>query len=280
MRKTESPTHTWKRQRSARSALWLLTLLPLYASCQPSVNASAEGPVQPQTPAPAASPTMPPPTGSEPVPVSTAEPASTTPPVNPAPTAPPVNPAPTTPPAASTTAGLPTTIPTTLPTTFPTAFPSTLPPAETSPPPATSARVRTEGDRILVPGNIVFDSGQTALKLSPENQTVLNQLLQFLSENPKVTQIRIEGYTDNVGKPDSNLKLAGERALAIKQWLVAQGVTAERVLAVGFGQDKPIADNATPAGRAQNRRTEFKIAAVNGRPYRGVPVLGGGTEFK
>lgn len=126
----------------------------------------------------------------------------------------------------------------------------------------------------------MFESGRTVLNPTPENQTVLKQLHKFLTDNPKVTQVRIEGYTDNVGKPEANLKLSGERALAIKHWLVAQGIAPERVLAVGFGQEKPIADNESPAGRAQNRRTEFKIAAVNGLPYRGVPVLGGGTEFK
>ena len=54
----------------------------------------------------------------------------------------------------------------------------------------------------------------------------------------------------------------------------------ERLVAVGFGAERPIADNSTAEGRAQNRRTEFKIAAVNGNPYRGVPLDGGGTEFR
>lgn len=126
----------------------------------------------------------------------------------------------------------------------------------------------------------MFESGKAILNPTPENLTVLQQLKKFLDETPKVSQVRIEGYTDNAGKADANLKLSGERALAIKQWLVAQGVAADRVLAVGFGQEKPIADNGSPAGRAQNRRTEFKIATANGRPYRGVPVNGGGSEFK
>ncbi len=281
----DRPPSARTRALSIRSGLWLVALLSLPASCQPSVHASAEGPVEPETPPPAstgtpavtdgASATTP----TTPSDVASAPAASTPAPVNTAaPSAPATSAAPTT--AAST--GLPTTIPTTLPTTLPTAFPTAVPPAETTPPPATAdanGKVRTEGDRILLPGNIVFESGKTILSPTPENQTVLKQLQKFLTDTPKVSQIRIEGYTDNVGKAESNLKLSGERALAIKQWLVAQGVAADRVLAVGFGQEKPVADNGTPAGRAQNRRTEFKIAAVNGRPYRGVPVLGGGTEF-
>jgi outer membrane protein OmpA-like peptidoglycan-associated protein len=132
----------------------------------------------------------------------------------------------------------------------------------------------------LLPGNVVFDTGKAVLSNAPENQTILSQLKQFLVDNPKVTTVRIEGYTDNVGQAAANLKLSGERALAIKQWLVGAGIAADRVIAVGFGQDKPIADNGSSGGRAQNRRTEFKIATVNKRPYRGVPVNGGGTEFK
>jgi OOP family OmpA-OmpF porin len=176
---------------------------------------------------------------------------------------------------ATTTDAVPTTLPTELPTTLPTEIPTTLPPTE-----PVASNVRTEGDKILLPGNIVFATGQTILSPTPENQAVLAQLKQFLIDNPKVTTLRIEGYTDNVGQPESNLKLSGERALAIKKWLVYNGISEERVIAVGFGQDKPVADNSTAEGRAQNRRTEFKIAAVNGRPYRGVAINGGGTEFK
>lgn len=118
------------------------------------------------------------------------------------------------------------------------------------------------------------------LQPTPENETVLQQLKVFIDENPKVSHVRIEGYTDNVGQSEANLRLSGERALAIKNWLVARGIESERLIAVGFGDQNPIADNTTPAGRAQNRRTEFKIAAVNGNPYRGVPLNGGGTEFR
>lgn len=265
------------------SGLTLLAFVGLLGSCQPSVNASAEGPVQPQTPAPTETATAPAPeptvapteTSPAPIPVPTEEPTT----VNPTPTSVPET---TAAPTETFPTTLPTTIPTTFPTTLPTEFPTTLPPTETAPAPTTptTPAAQTDGDRILLPGNIVFQTGKTVLMPTAENLTVLKQLQQFLIDNPKVTQIRVEGYTDNVGNPDSNLKLSGERALAIKSWLVSQGIPAERVLAVGFGQDKPIADNSTEAGRAQNRRTEFKIATVNGRAYRGVPVLGGGTEFK
>lgn len=236
----------------------------LILACQFSVS-SRMGGEEPEPPAPAA--TTLPQTTSEPAP-STTEPGATTSPE------PQTTTAVTTDPATSTDT-IPTTLPTTIPTTLPTEIPTTLPPTE-----PVASNVRTEGDKILLPGNIVFATGQTILSPTPENQAVLAQLKQFLIDNPKVTTVRIEGYTDNAGQAASNLKLSGERALAIKKWLVFNGITDERVIAVGFGQDKPVADNATAEGRAQNRRTEFKIAAVNGRPYRGVPINGGGVEFK
>ncbi len=274
------------------------SLMFVMLACQSSVS-STGGADQPGTPAgqPSASaaPTQPAPTAyptyQQPAPTAAAPTAGPTP--APAPTPVPGQSTQPTPAAPAPTA-VPTTLPTTIPTTLPTAIPTTLPtaipttwPPQTTPPatepapaPTPGAKVRTEGDRILLPGNVVFDTGKAVLSPAPENQVILNQLKQFLIDNPRVSTVRIEGYTDNVGQAAANLKLSGERALAIKQWLIANGIAAERVMAVGFGQEKPIADNSTAAGRAQNRRTEFKIAAVKNRPYRGVPVNGGGTEFK
>jgi hypothetical protein len=140
----------------------------------------------------------------------------------------------------------------------------------------------------LLPGNVVFDTGKAVLSPAPENQVILNQLKQFLIDNPRVSTVRIEGYTDNVGQAAANLKLSGERALAIKQWLIANGIAAERVMAVGFGQEKPIADNSTAAGRAQNRRTELvrsssefgDLAVANiGRSSRGCCRPAGGHRL-
>ena len=61
------------------------------------------------------------------------------------------------------------------------------------------------------------------------------------------------------------------------QWLADHGIPKERCLAVGFGDTKPIADNKTEDGRAQNRRTEFHVAEVAGKPFLGRDVTGGGT---
>jgi len=66
------------------------------------------------------------------------------------------------------------------------------------------------------------------------------------------------------------------RALSAGRWLVSRGVDCKRLIAVGFGETKPIADNATPEGRAQNRRVAFVNAALRGRPIGDMPLDGGG----
>lgn len=142
------------------------------------------------------------------------------------------------------------------------------------------SEIVTQGNTIKLPGNIVFDTGAATLKANSGNEEILDQLKAYLDENTKVTLMRVEGHTDNVGKPKDNLKLSGERALTIKKYLVGKGIDEKRIVAVGFGESKPVGDNATEEGRAQNRRTEFKIAEVNGKPYLGMDPKAGGTEFK
>jgi OOP family OmpA-OmpF porin len=140
--------------------------------------------------------------------------------------------------------------------------------------------ITTKGNTIKLPGNIVFETGKGSLKADAGNEEILDQLKAYLDKNEKVTLMRVEGHTDNVGKPPDNLKLSGERALTIKKYLVGKGIAEKRIIAVGFGESKPVADNATDEGKAQNRRTEFKIAEVNGKPYLGMDPKAGGTEFK
>ena len=153
-------------------------------------------------------------------------------------------------------------------------------------PPKPAGKVEQKGGAIHLPGNIVFDTDKATLKPGSGSDVVLDQLKQFLVENDKkIYSIRIEGHTDNQGTPDHNLELSGQRALTIKKWLGAHGIEETRLLAVGFGQDKPIAPNTTEDGKAQNRRSEFHIAQTfdkNGKPvkYLGSNPLGGGKEFK
>ncbi|MBK8995995.1 MAG: OmpA family protein [Myxococcales bacterium] len=160
----------------------------------------------------------------------------------------------------------------------PTPAPTPAPTAEPAPAPKKS-NATVKGDSVQIPGNIVFDTKKATLKEGAGSEVVLEQLKIFLDENPQVTKLRVEGHTDNVGQPADNEKLSGERALTIKKWLVDKGVAKERLIAVGFGEKKPIADNSKEEGRAQNRRTEFKIAELKGKPYLGMDPTAGGKVF-
>lgn len=179
--------------------------------------------------------------------------------------APPPPPPPPPPPAAST------------PEPAATPAPSASTPTPT-PTPATDTKPVLKKDKLEIPGQIVFESGKAVLK--PESEAGINQLKQYLDETPRVTKLRIEGHTDNVGSPESNEVLSGQRALAIKAALVAKGIAKERLLAVGFGQTKPIADNTTEEGKAKNRRTEFRVAELGGKKYLGLDPTGGGKVFE
>jgi len=135
------------------------------------------------------------------------------------------------------------------------------------------ATVTVKDGRLGIPGAIEFEFGKATLR--PESEPTLQALKEYMEQN-KNLRIRIEGHTDNVGQAADNLKLSQDRALAIVDWLEQHGIPRDRSLAVGFGDTKPVANNATDEGRAQNRRTEFHIAEVGGKPFMGRDPSGGG----
>ncbi|MCP4807815.1 MAG: OmpA family protein [Proteobacteria bacterium] len=91
------------------------------------------------------------------------------------------------------------------------------------------------------------------------SRTLLDQVAATLQEHPEIRLLRIEGHTDAQGTDLGNLKLSQERADAVARYLIQSGVAPDRIYAVGFGEDFPIADNDTPEGRAANRRVGFFI---------------------
>jgi OOP family OmpA-OmpF porin len=146
-------------------------------------------------------------------------------------------------------------------------------PAPAAEPPKSTVTVKD--GRLGVPGNIVYETGKAVIK--PESEPTLNALKDFMDQNKGFTRIRIEGHTDNVGKSPANLQLSQDRAAAVVKWLSDHGINKDRCLAVGFGDSKPIADNKTEDGKAQNRRTEFHIAEIEGKPFLNRDETGGGT---
>lgn len=119
--------------------------------------------------------------------------------------------------------------------------------------------------RIFIEGKIVFDTDKATIR--PGSEKVLKTLLQFVNEHPEVTLLHVEGHTDARASEEHNQELSGRRALAVCDWLVDHAIDNTRLLAVGFGESKPLAPNELVDGRQENRRTEFHVAEVNGRPF-------------
>ncbi|MFM9028284.1 MAG: OmpA family protein [Bacteroidota bacterium] len=107
-----------------------------------------------------------------------------------------------------------------------------------------------------VADNIFFDFGSD--RLTPGSKTRLNDLITILSNYKEATLV-IEGHTDNVGDATSNMALSQKRCEAVKQYLISKGITANRLLAAGYGDTRPVSDNKTESGRAKNRRVEMRL---------------------
>ncbi len=115
-----------------------------------------------------------------------------------------------------------------------------------------SQMLKEKGSVVL--RGILFDTGKATIKA--ESEGILKEVAQALSEDESLN-VEIQGHTDNVGSKPANLKLSQDRAAAVKAHLVKQGIADTRLTTQGFGDMKPVADNATEDGRAQNRRVEL-----------------------
>ena len=104
--------------------------------------------------------------------------------------------------------------------------------------------------------NIFFDTDAYSLKA--ESEVELNTLFEFMQNNIDLS-IEIEGHTDNIGSQEHNLKLSENRAKEVYTYLVDKGISANRMSYKGFGDSTPISSNETEKGRAENRRTAFRI---------------------
>lgn len=128
--------------------------------------------------------------------------------------------------------------------------------------------------RVYIEGKIVFDTARWTIR--PESQKTLEALLKFLQERPDVTRLRVEGHTDSRADDEYNQELSAKRSLAVCHWLVERGVDNIRLVAAGYGERDPIGPNEIAEGRQENRRTEFHVMEVNGRPFGPSNSLDGG----
>jgi outer membrane protein OmpA-like peptidoglycan-associated protein len=121
--------------------------------------------------------------------------------------------------------------------------------------------VTRSGNQILLnmPGNVTFDTNSA--NINAGFYKVLNSVTLVLEEYEKTT-VDVLGHTDSVGSETYNQKLSENRARSVAEYLASQGVQSARLLIAGRGESQPIASNATPEGRARNRRVEIQISPI------------------
>jgi outer membrane protein OmpA-like peptidoglycan-associated protein len=119
------------------------------------------------------------------------------------------------------------------------------------------AQVKIAEGKIQIMKKVYFDTNKASIKKVSNN--ILGQVALVLKASPQIKGVRIEGHTDSQGKAEKNKTLSQARAEAVRAWLVKAGIEPARLFAVGFGQEKPVADNRTAKGREENRRVEFII---------------------
>src|SRR5215469_2483440 len=120
--------------------------------------------------------------------------------------------------------------------------------------------------------DVLFDTGKYTLK--PGTQVSLAKVSGILQAYPGL-KLQVEGYTDSTGTPEFNQKLSENRAGAVRDFLVSMGVAQGNIVATGYGQNHPVADNNTVSGRAQNRRVQLVVSGDAIGVEKGVPAAGG-----
>lgn len=128
--------------------------------------------------------------------------------------------------------------------------------------PAKRALARLGEGKLDLRANVVFATGSA--NIDTASHPLLDEVVTLLQSRPEITLIRIEGHTDNEGTSKRNARVSRRRARSVLDYLVAHGVAATRLVSEGFGDTRPVADNATVEGRDANRRVDFIIVGVSG----------------
>lgn len=135
--------------------------------------------------------------------------------------------------------------------------PGDSPPPPAPPPPEDEPDIEVAGNKLSIDEKIRFKTGSASV--DPRSFDLLRRIAKAIEALPADARISVEGHTDARGSKRLNQRLSQRRAQAVVAHLVRHGVARERLKAKGFGQSRPIASNATRAGRAKNRRVEFII---------------------
>ncbi|MCC6558009.1 MAG: OmpA family protein [Polyangiaceae bacterium] len=118
-------------------------------------------------------------------------------------------------------------------------------------------RVIYEDGTVRVLDNVQFKSGSA--QIDPKSYSLLDQVALTLKANPDIKKVRVEGHTDETGARELNVRLSKARAQSVRSYLIAKGVSPDRLSAEGYGPDKPLVSGSDEASRAKNRRVEFVI---------------------
>jgi outer membrane protein OmpA-like peptidoglycan-associated protein len=130
------------------------------------------------------------------------------------------------------------------------------PPVAVEPP-----RVELRDNKIVIHEKVQFAFDKATIL--PASFGLLDEVAKVITSNPHIKKIQIEGHASSEGDAKHNLKLSDDRARSVMTYLTQHGIAKDLLVAKGFGIDRPIADNATDAGREQNRRVEFNIVDQN-----------------
>jgi len=117
--------------------------------------------------------------------------------------------------------------------------------------------VEVKGSQIVIKEQVFFATGKD--QILKKSFPLLNTIAHTLGAIAAIKKVEIEGHTDNQGAEEKNIDLSDRRAKSVQKYLIDHGVAAERLVAKGYGPARPIADNKTVSGRAQNRRVDFRI---------------------
>ncbi len=135
--------------------------------------------------------------------------------------------------------------------------PPPLPPPPKVEKPKPPSRVEVRDNKIEIREKIQFEHAKADIKEASHD--LLDEIVKVIKENPHIKKIAIEGHASSDGNKAFNKKLSDDRAKSVRAYLTEHGIDEKRLTAKGFGDEKPIADNDTEAGREKNRRVEFNI---------------------
>jgi outer membrane protein OmpA-like peptidoglycan-associated protein len=145
-----------------------------------------------------------------------------------------------------------------------------------------TTKIKLEAKQIVILDKVFFETNSDVIKA--ESFKLLDEVGSVIMANPQVGRVEVSGHTDSDGDDASNLDLSQRRADSVKRYLEGKGVKAERLIAKGFGETKPIAKNTSSKGKATNRRVEFNLIeqakpadAIETKPAEGAPTAPAST---